>query len=334
LVWQKTVDKTSIIALSKNAGKTTLLNYFINQYQQASVKLGISTIGVDGEEKDLLSGHAKPLLTVPEGTLVVTTAGGLSTGTASWRILEKTAISSSIGDVYLAEAVQSGTVKLLGTPHAEDISYIGHLFHSYGVEKMFVDGAYDRFSSADPSLVDHIYLVIGASLHPDEKIFWRIVEKKLFPFFYPIVREEEIIQKSNEWERREQLIIKHRDQWNRYPARELYTNQTLLNGHIEWMLLPGVLTEQLMYKMLHTKRAWHIVLPHGLKSFLTPEMVDKWRRKGGTIQVLHPISIKSIVYNPYSPEGYTLSSWQMEQRLQRMVKAWTTEQIPVINIWR
>ncbi len=330
---QPTFHSTSIIGLSKNAGKTTLLNYIIQTYDSSSGTMGLISIGVDGESEDMLSGKQKPLITIPEGTLVATTTSGLLEGTAKWRILEKTSIRSSIGDVYIAKAVQEGTVKLVGTPMLDHIIYVFDLFHKYGVHRAIVDGAYDRLSSATPYLTDETYLVIGASLQDDERLFWKKVKERLFPFFYPQVKDETILSMVDKWSKKDEIMVKQDGEWSFYPSTYLLTNGDFLEREVEWLLLPGVLTEKVFTSMLRKKKAWHIVLQHGLKSFVSSELVERWRKKGGTIQVLRPICIKGIIYNPYSPAGYAYSGEKMKQRIQQMVNNWSNEEIPIFNVW-
>ena len=62
----------SIIGMCKNAGKTTVLNELIRELSAAGCVLGLTSIGRDGESKDLVTGTHKPGIYVREGTLVAT----------------------------------------------------------------------------------------------------------------------------------------------------------------------------------------------------------------------------------------------------------------------
>lgn len=323
---------TSVIGFSKDAGKTTLFNYLIQKNNEKKVKLGLLSIGVDGEETDLLSGRQKPKIIVPEGSLVATTSSGLKAGTGKWRILEKISHSSSLGDVYIAEATETGSVKLLGTISMDDVSYVLSLFDKYGSQKGMVDGAYDRLASASPFLIDEAYLVIGASLHANEPIFWKTVEQKLHSFFYPRADEENTfgLKKEN---LKNQVIIQSNKGLEFYPSTILHINDEILEKEMDWIFIPGVLTNQMLSKMLKHKRAWTIVLQHNLKSFVSLELVERWKKNGGRIEVLHSIPIKGIAYNPFSPEGYSYSALRMEEKINQLIQKWTNDRIPVFDIW-
>ncbi|OEF97262.1 hypothetical protein BHF71_03765 [Vulcanibacillus modesticaldus] len=322
----------SIIGLSKNAGKTTLLNHLIKKYQREMIKIGITTIGVDGEQEDGWTGNKKPAILVPEGTIIATVSDGLKIGTARWRILEKLNLHSSIGDIYLAEAIQEGTVKLLGIPSTEDISHLSSRFEDFGTKRLLVDGAYDRLSSANPLITDSTYLVIGASLHRQELIFWKKVEEKIRPFFYDKVKDEKILTLIQSWEKEQKIIIMQGDKIKTFPAAYLFTNDII--EELEWMLLPGVLTDRLLMKMIQEKKIFNIVLQNGLKSFVSSTLEEKWQRLGGSIQVVNSIKINGIAYNPYSPEGYSFSSKLMEEKIEQIVQKYTKETIPIFDVWR
>ena len=66
------VRSLSIIGMCKNAGKTTVLNKLIAELNESRVRLGLTSIGRDGESTDLVTRTAKPGIYVYEGTLVAT----------------------------------------------------------------------------------------------------------------------------------------------------------------------------------------------------------------------------------------------------------------------
>lgn len=68
----QSVRSLSIIGMCKNAGKTTVLNKLIAELNESRVRLGLTSIGRDGESTDLVTRTAKPGIYVYEGTLVAT----------------------------------------------------------------------------------------------------------------------------------------------------------------------------------------------------------------------------------------------------------------------
>lgn len=323
----------SIIGLSKNAGKTTLLNYLIKQNEKQNHKLGIASIGVDGERVDLLTGQPKPLIRIPKETLVVTTGNGLKEGTAAWRIYDHIDSNTSVDKIYIAEALDEGTVKLIGTYTIDIITNILHYFKLYGADKVIIDGAYDRFSSANPAVTNQVYLVIGASLHQDQEQFWNIVDERLSRFFYPVTSDQEVVELVKDWEAEETLLIKNDNGWDRYSANHLIVSRKLDLSNTEKLVIPGALLEKSFSQILQQKKGFDIVIKNGLKSFVPANMVKRWIKKGGSLKVLDQINLKGIAYNPYSPLGYSFSDQLMKKGIKEILENYNHQNIPVFNVW-
>ena len=60
----------SIVGMSKNAGKTTALNYLIEEAMDEGVNIGVTSTGRDGETQDLVTGTEKPRVYLDIDTLV------------------------------------------------------------------------------------------------------------------------------------------------------------------------------------------------------------------------------------------------------------------------
>ena len=64
-------DSISIIGMNKNVGKTTTLNQILKE-ARGRISLGLTSIGRDGEDQDLVTGAEKPKIYVERGTLIAT----------------------------------------------------------------------------------------------------------------------------------------------------------------------------------------------------------------------------------------------------------------------
>ena len=62
----------SIVGLAKNAGKTECLNYIIRRLPTDYFNVAVTSIGIDGETTDQVTGTAKPEITVREGMFFAT----------------------------------------------------------------------------------------------------------------------------------------------------------------------------------------------------------------------------------------------------------------------
>jgi len=156
------VRRVAIAGIAKHAGKTTAMNELIKRASGAGRRIGIVSIGVDGERSDAIMGVPKPEVHVPAGALVASAGDVLTAGSAALRILEKTGISSTLGDVYLAEVTQSGTVLLAGVRFAAQVAEVLERLEANGADLCLVDGAFDRMMAASPRLTDGVVLATGA----------------------------------------------------------------------------------------------------------------------------------------------------------------------------
>ena len=62
----------SIVGMAKNTGKTTCLNYVLERLAEENHKIAVTSIGVDGEERDVLYNTLKPRISLKEGTIFIT----------------------------------------------------------------------------------------------------------------------------------------------------------------------------------------------------------------------------------------------------------------------
>lgn len=60
----------SIVGMAKNAGKTTALNYLIEEAIDEGILLGVTSTGRDGESQDLVTGTEKPRVYLDQDMLV------------------------------------------------------------------------------------------------------------------------------------------------------------------------------------------------------------------------------------------------------------------------
>ena len=69
---------TVVPGLAKNAGKTTVINHLLARLPG---RVGLASLGLDGETRDQLTGLRKPRILPPRGALVATAEGLLEPGT-------------------------------------------------------------------------------------------------------------------------------------------------------------------------------------------------------------------------------------------------------------
>ena len=328
---KKKISSLSVIGLSKNAGKTTVLNALIRDAPESCV-LGILSMGVDGEPRDALSGKEKPLIQVRENMLVATSSHWLNRQPGNWEVLQSCGISSVMGEVFIARAKREGPVQLAGIPSKKGAKRAIHFLKQAGAEKILLDGAYDRRSPSSPQLTDAAILVIGASLHPGFS---------------------EVIQKAGKWHHF--VRFKECNHFLEQRAGKLAMEQKRVVGitqqHIEvlpfssffafkkegkwlkkeWQVLviSGALTDRMLQVFLGTKRAVRIIVPDATHLFVSMPVLRRFYKQGGEIRVLKPIHLIKVAINPDSPDGYSFPPDEMKEKIRQIFFP-----VPVVDVMR
>jgi molybdopterin-guanine dinucleotide biosynthesis protein len=146
------VKEKKVIALignSKNSGKTTTLNYMLDNFQNA----GVLTIGLDGEEKDLLYGNFKPKIHLRKGQCVCASKDQLKYG---FEILDQV----DKDNLYIARALTDLDLSIVNPGGRTEIEKVISKLSEY-VDIVFIDGAFDRIFSV--SIVDGVIFCVGTS---------------------------------------------------------------------------------------------------------------------------------------------------------------------------
>lgn len=154
----------SIVGMAKNAGKTTALNYLIEEADDEGIRLGITSTGRDGETQDLVTGTEKPKVYLYEDTVVSVPTQLYDLADAGLEIVKKSDYRTSIGDLLLCRVADSGYVQIAGPVATAHTKKMCQEMFEMGCELILIDGAIDRKSIASPETSDAIILSTGAVL--------------------------------------------------------------------------------------------------------------------------------------------------------------------------
>lgn len=157
-------DVISIAGLSKNAGKTTLLNRLIRDYKGT---LALTSIGYDGESVDAVTDTPKPNVFVRRGTIIYTAESVVRESDITREIVGVTDIRTALGRVVAVRALSDGIVTLAGPAAGEDLIELTEDFRRLGAERMLIDGALSRRVFATIGKSKEFMYCIGASYSPD-----------------------------------------------------------------------------------------------------------------------------------------------------------------------
>ena len=166
-VWGAGIQRVAVIGASKNAGKTTVLNALVAIASRRGERIGLVSVGRDGEDSDAWSGEPKPGVHVEKGTLVVTAAGRALAAGSLLRVLGEAGFRSALGPAVVCEARAPGVVELCGVPHRAAMVLAVAALQAAGAVRVAIDGAYHRQAAAHPAVADATVLALGAILAPE-----------------------------------------------------------------------------------------------------------------------------------------------------------------------
>ena len=154
----------SIVGLSKNAGKTECLNYIIRRLPTDYFNVAVTSIGIDGETTDQVTGTAKPEITVREGMFFATSEKHFRQKRPLSELYDVSEENTALGRVVTAKALQEGKVLLSGPSSASAMKRWMDSVQGFGIDLILVDGALSRLSTASPAVSEAMVLSTGAAL--------------------------------------------------------------------------------------------------------------------------------------------------------------------------
>lgn len=321
----------SIVGMAKNAGKTTALNYLIEEAIDEGMVLGITSTGRDGESTDLVTGTDKPKVFLDAGMIVSVPTQLYDLADAGLEILKMTGYSTSIGQLMLCRVVESGYVQIAGPVKTSDQKKMCREMFELGAEMVLIDGAVDRRSIAAPEASDAIILSTGAVLSRNlNRVVAEtahLVEIYRLPCLEEGELKERILRESGE----EAVILYEGGRLRRLELKTGLGAGARLDKEIgdqtELVYIPGAFTKSTLENIRPAKlRKVTFLLKDPTRIFLDAASWQQMKKRGLTVKVLKNIRIAAVTVNPYAPAGYR---FEHEDLLKAMRQA--LPDIPVID---
>jgi hypothetical protein len=302
--------RIAIVGTFKNAGKTVALNEFINITAGKGKRIGITSIGRDGERKDLVTNTEKPPIFVPAGTILATAEMCVRYSEAPLEIIDVTPFQTAIGKVVICKAKEDGYVEIAGPDSNSEIRKVCDIMLENFAEIVFIDGALNRKTQASPTVADGVILSTGAVLGRSIDV---VVDKTVHTIkmlTLPRIDEAmlEICEKAAtlpyvSFIDEENNIISTHFKTALGSAHKIVEQ---IKDNYKYIVVPGTLMNSFvksMHNILRSKDI-EIVVQNGTKVFIEPMEYRVFEKLGGKIKVIDPINILAVSINPYSPEGY------------------------------
>lgn len=322
----------SIVGMAKNAGKTTALNYLIEEASDEGITLGITSTGRDGESTDLVTGTDKPRVFLETDTIVSVPTQLYELADAGLEILRMTEYGSSIGQIMLCRVVTDGYVQIAGPVINASHKSMCEEMLELGAELVLIDGAIDRKSIAAPGTSDAIILSTGAVLSRSMK---RVVEETAHTvslYRLPCLEDSRARRIIEEHKDKEQLMIVSGDSVNVLDRKTGLGAGRFLDGEIDeltdYIYVPGAFTQSVVADINPRKlKNVTFVLKDPTKIFIDDLLWGQLRKKGLDVKVLENIEVAAITVNPTAPVGYAFDHEELLNKIQEAIP-----DIPAIDV--
>lgn len=315
----------AIVGMEKNAGKTTVLNYLLEHCPSRSI--AITSIGYDGEEIDQVTGTAKPRIYVKKGTLVATAASLLTRCDITRELLKFTAIHTSMGEVIIIRALSDGFVQIAGPAIIAQMEKLLQMFNAFQAEKIFIDGAAARKSTAAINTADACILATGAAVSPDID---EIVDSTAFSatlLNLPLCKDPNVMQLFNS---SDSLTADKQDTSQCYAVTDKIINlgsclddatalrAAQING-LKMLIFNGAFSTAFARRFLEKTKhlpGLRLVARDGTRFLLNANQFKEFQRRGAAFEVCKLANLLAITVNPVSPTGFLIDSAQLKQKLR------------------
>lgn len=329
----KKYKRLSIIGMEKNVGKTTLLNKLIDDIGDKKI-LGLTSIGRDGEDLDVVTNTDKPTIYVRKGSIIATGRDCLNKCDITKEILYVTNFTTPMGDIVIVRALSDGYVDIAGPSYNAQVKVVVEIMEKFGSELTIVDGALSRKSTAISDVSDATILSTGAALSLD---MFKVVEetKKTVNFLMLDELEDEFIKSSikKDFETTKGLVInKNKEKIFLEVTNSIDLSKQIkeyLSKELEYLCIRGAITPKIIETLIENRGNYDkfvLVVEDGTKFFIESSFYERAKRAGIEFRVLNKINLLFVTCNPHSPLGVDFNKEIFKKKLEAEIK------IPIIDV--
>jgi hypothetical protein len=322
-------NSLSIVGLEKNTGKTECLNYVLSRLRDSRKQIALTSIGIDGENRDQVTQTNKPEIELSEGMMFVTTELHYKQRKLISEVVDVSRQSTSLGRLVTAKALTKGKVLLSGPASNHSIKELIADLKNKGVELTIVDGALSRKSIGSPAVTEAMILATGAALSAN---ITQLVYKT--KYVYDLIQLPEIEMNLKTQLSKVDNGIWAIDSEGKFQDTGISSvllikkEKDKLFQHGNSFFVSGAVTDQFLEFLKNQKQISEInlIVRDFTRVFANPETYYAFVKRGGSVQVLNKTNLLAITINPVSPDGYRLNSDELKNALQDKVN------VPVYDI--
>ncbi|SHM74470.1 hypothetical protein SAMN05660826_01830 [Caldanaerovirga acetigignens] len=337
-----------VAGTAKNTGKTTTISALLKCVSQSSkTKIGLTSIGYDGEEIDNITGLVKPRLFLKKGNVVATAITLINVGSAELKIIEETDVFTPLGRVIIAEVKKDGLVVVAGPNKSGELKrVVKAMLEELGCEIVLVDGAMNRI--APMAIADGLIIATGAARNSD--VAELVQETRHICDILDLAETGESYKKIVS-DIKTIAVINKGDKIDTYRYSALIHDDMVLElrkiitDNARAMYIPAAVSQPVLEKLLEILdgrlSGFTILLHDPLKLMVnaSPERIvmtiNKVEALKGRMEVLKKVPVLAVTINPFYPrymfdkniyEPAYVDEMLLKKEMQKALS------LPVVNI--
>ncbi len=323
----------AVSGMSKNAGKTESLNFIIEGLRTLGVRIGVTSIGTDGETVDRVTATPKPEISIYPGTLFATAESDYRHRSLVSEVEGVGTRQTPIGRIVMANALSFGKVVLSGPSDIPSLKETISEMQRLGAETVLVDGALFRQSLASPAVTEGMVLATGAAVSRTVKGVVDTVGRIAYLLTLPIAGFPDSTTPfgvpSGLYAIEDGRLVSLGIQ----SGLALAANADKVFSRGSYLFLNGALTDRILDWLAAGKRIKQTVLvvPDFTRIFATMQSLRRFSSAGGKLMVAAAPMLLAVTVNPTSPEGYRLDSDALIQGVEEILLRYDLD-VPVIDV--
>lgn len=322
-------SSVAIIGMSKNAGKTTVLNAIIKENQQKT--LGITSIGRDGESIDLVTGTKKPEIYVSAGAIIATAKDLLNSCDITQEILDTTGILTPLGEVIIIRALSCGFVQIAGPSTVDGLQSVCEQMLNLGAELVLIDGAINRKSFSVPTLCKEVILCSGASL---DSSMHKVITETHYTAQLLTIKQLEQFKQEIAYQSDSKFVV-FLDDNNTYETDSPveysgFISKSKHRKSIKAVCINGAITDTVVKPIIESGiRNIGIIGFDASKFLLSKSYFEKLCSLDCMLQPKHEMELIAITVNPYSASGASFDKHKFIDELAKLIKPM---RVPIFDV--
>jgi hypothetical protein len=312
-------QRLALVGLAKNTGKTVALGTLLRELEAAGRRVGVTSVGRDGEERDVIDSRIeKPRIELAGGSLVATTDSLLRSSGIPHELLEQTDVRTPLGRVLVARLRGAGAIEVAGPSAAEQVRTVSDAMLAHGAEMVLIDGAIDRRAASSPDVADALVVSTGAVLSEElSEVVRRTAEAVELVRLPPAALDGAPLTLEPQF-----TLTAEAEQ-----VADLLDNAP----NARQLIVPGALPDRFLdslAKVVHRRRRELVlVVRDPTKVFLLERGLAWYERQGVRMQAAHPIALAAITVNPLAPQSHRFDSARLREALEASIA-----DVPILDV--